>query len=98
MPVHSASMRAFTLVFDELWTRVNALVFAGIRVFRTARSKTWMARTRACPSCAYLSAASRIDPTCSDKPGHDAGVQCSKLNRATGANAEDMLDRCTGSI
>src|SRR6516165_11942870 len=27
--------------------------------------------TRACPSCAYLSAASRVNPTCGDKPGHD---------------------------
>src|SRR5262245_4431565 len=27
--------------------------------------------TRACPSCAYVSAASRVNPTCGDKPGHD---------------------------
>ncbi|HEX4828419.1 MAG TPA: hypothetical protein VFV12_09340, partial [Xanthobacteraceae bacterium] len=26
VPAHSASLRAFTPVFDGLWTRVNALV------------------------------------------------------------------------
>jgi hypothetical protein len=26
VPAHSASLRAFTLVFDGLWTRVNALM------------------------------------------------------------------------
>src|SRR5262245_7260758 len=30
--------------------------------------------TRACPSCAYISAASRVNPTCDDKPGHDESI------------------------
>ena len=35
------------------------------------RRRGWH-RTRACPSFASLGAASRVYPTCADKPGHDA--------------------------
>jgi hypothetical protein len=40
--------------------------------------------TRACPSSAVLSAASRVDPTCGDKPGHDGAEESShrRGNRA----------------
>src|ERR1700681_3900091 len=34
--------------------------------------------TRACPSFAQLSAASRVDPTCGVKPGHDAEERFSR--------------------
>ncbi len=42
-----------------------------------------MARaTRACPSCAtFISAASRVYPTCGDKPGHDKKANADKTNK-----------------
>src|SRR5215470_14369788 len=41
--------------------------------------------TRACPSCAYQSAASRVYPTCGDKPGHDdRGISLIQLEHFAG--------------
>jgi cytochrome c len=47
MAGHSASIRAFTPVFDGLWTRVNALMSPAIHVFDGAALKTWMPATSA---------------------------------------------------
>src|SRR5258708_40037111 len=45
-----------------------------IHLLRKTFLRRWMdgTATRACPSCASLSAASRVNPTCGVKPGHDA--------------------------
>jgi len=53
MPAHSASEDA----------RERAYV-AGIHVFCSASEDVDGTATRACPSCAPLSAASRVNPTC----------------------------------
>src|SRR5215470_13023725 len=45
---------------------------AGIHVFCASSEDVDGTGTRACPSSEILSAASRVNPTCGDKPGHDA--------------------------
>src|SRR5712692_7826192 len=43
----------------------------GIHAFSCSNKDVDGIATRACPSCALLTGASRIYPTCADKPGHD---------------------------
>src|SRR5262244_1704649 len=51
---------------------VNFSALPGISVFFPCYGKDVDGMgTRACPSSALLSAASRVNPTCGDKPGHD---------------------------
>jgi len=44
---------------------------AGIHVFIGLNEDVDGTGTRACPSSAMSNAASRVNPTCGDKPGHD---------------------------
>src|SRR5262249_49773158 len=53
---------------------VMPALVAGIHVFCGPNEDLDGTATRACPSCATLSAASRVNPTCGDKPGHDAST------------------------
>jgi len=44
---------------------VNLSALPGIHGFLVVQQDVDGTATRACPSCAYLSAASRVNPTCS---------------------------------
>ena len=57
IPAHSASLRAFTPVFDGLWTRVDALM-AGIQEKLGPRFR---GDERTCASLAVLPACSRYE-------------------------------------
>ena len=50
------------------------------------RRRTIGIGSRACPSSALSSAASRVNPTCGDKPGHDVSLCCEPISsrRRTG--------------
>src|SRR5258707_3688200 len=52
-----------------------------IHLLRKTFLRRWMdcTATRACPSCASLSAASRVNPTCGVKPGNDGVVVTERL-------------------
>src|ERR1700742_4379423 len=63
MPAHSASEDARERAYS-----------AGIHVFCASGEDADGTANRACPSCALSSAASRVNPTCGDKPGHDVSL------------------------
>jgi hypothetical protein len=66
---------------------------AGIHVLRTCKFKDVDGiETRACASFEYKPVASRVDPTCDDKPGHDNG-ECS-TSTDSALNQPQALEAC----
>src|ERR1700704_4646710 len=91
--VSSTNVRIFRICmyapgqFRSHFTVVMPGLVPDIHVFVRRLRRGWH-RTSACPRSAPQSATSRVNPTCGDKPGHDAGSSAPLLSRAAQHLAE----------